>query len=315
MTSLIEALEAIPWHWKLAPTIHKLSQGYNWQQFPFSAVELKSQLIRKGKVAVFNKKGKRYEIQPTGIALVLGRQFNDEFLITIDCDGKAAYHKLIEINCGKHLVHNPLEAAHDYLPPTAAWTSGKPFRAQYLYKLPNSNKWRSQIIKTSNGSEMLEFRGTNMLSVLPPSLHPEGRKYQFLNHWNINNFHAANAPEWIIKIVGKAKPRINRKHNYSTVNNYSSSSIASSQSIGQARLLLDNIHPRYADNYWSWLKIGIALHNISDKELLADWDIWSSMSSKYRPGECSLKWASFARSTNKGKISMKTLRYYASQFS
>ena len=60
MTSLIEALEAIPWHWKLAPTIHKLSQGYNWQQFPFSAVELKSQLIRKGKVAVFNKMGKLY---------------------------------------------------------------------------------------------------------------------------------------------------------------------------------------------------------------------------------------------------------------
>ncbi|MEO1374774.1 MAG: PriCT-2 domain-containing protein [Cyanobacteria bacterium J06635_10] len=315
MTSLIEALEAIPWYWKLAPTIHKLSQGYNWQQFPFSAVELKSQLIRKGKVAVFNRNGKRYEIQPTGIGLILGKQFNDEFLITIDCDGKAAYHKLIEINCNKYETHNLLETAHSLLPPTAAWTSGKPYRAQYLYKLPNSNKWRSQIIKTSNSNEMLEFRGTNMLSVIPPSLHPEGRKYQFLSYWNINNFHAANAPDWIIKIVGENKAKANNKRSYNISNNYQPSSISTSHRIQQARLLLDNIHPRYADNYWSWLRIGIALHNISDKELLTDWDNWSAMSSKYKPGECSLKWASFARSPNKGKISIKTLKYYVSHFS
>ena len=315
MTSLIEALEDIPWYWKLAPTIHKLSQGYNWQQFPFSAGELKSQLIRKGKVAVFNKKGKRYEIQPTGIGLILGKQFNDEFLITIDCDGKAAYHKLVEINQGNCKTRNMIEVAHSLLPPTAAWTSGKPYRAQYLYKLPNSKKWRSRIIKTSNKAEMLEFRGTNMLSVIPPSLHPEGRKYQFLNHWNINNFHAANAPQWIIEIAEETKVKANNNH-YNNLDNYQPSSISTSYSIQQARrLLLDNIHPRYADNYWSWLKIGIALHNISDKELLADWDCWSSMSSKYKPGECALKWASFARSSNKGKISIKTLKYYANHFS
>ncbi|MEO1433665.1 MAG: PriCT-2 domain-containing protein [Cyanobacteria bacterium J06633_8] len=315
MTSLIEALETIPWYWKLAPTIHKLSQGYNWQQFPFSAVELKSQLIRKGKVAVFNKNGKRYEIQPTGIGLILGKQFNDEFLITIDCDGKAAYRKLIEINHGNHKTKNPLEAAHDYLPPTPAWTSGKPYRAQYLYKLPSSKKWRSQIIKTSKSSEMLEFRGTNMLSVIPPSLHPEGRKYQFLPEWNINNFNAAKAPQWIIKILRETKTKRKHNPNYSIVDNHQPSSVTTSHSIQQARLLLDNIHSRYAENYWDWLKIGIALHNISNKELLPDWDSWSSMSSKYKPGECSLKWASFARSHNKGKISIKTLKYYANHFS
>lgn len=316
MNSLIEALETIPWYWKLTPTIHKVSQGYNWQQFPFSAIELKSQLIRRGKVAVFNRNGKRYEIQPTGIALILGKQFNDEFLLTIDCDGKAAYHKLIEINCGNHKTQNPLEIAHDYLPPTAAWTSGKPYRAQYLYKLPLTHRWRSQIIKTANKSQVLEFRGTNMLSVIPPSLHPEGRKYQFLSYWNINNLHAANAPQWIIKILGENKTKPKLKRNYSRVNNdYPPSSITSSRSIREARLLLDNIHPRYADSYWSWLRIGIALHNISDKELLADWDSWSSISSKYKPGECSLKWASFARSQNKGKINMKTLKYYANHFS
>ncbi len=314
MTSLIEALETIPWYWKLAPTIHKLSQGYNWQQFPFSAVELKSQLIRKGKVAVFDRKGKRYEINPTGIALILGKQFNNEFLITIDCDGKAAYHKLIEINCGNYKTKNPLEITHSLLPPTAAWTSGKPYRAQYLYKLPNYKQWKSQIIKTSTPSEMLEFRGTNMTSIIPPSLHPEGRKYQFLNHWNINNFHAAIAPQWIIKILEDSKVKSNYSPSYTTVDNHQPS-IIQSHSVQQARLLLDNIHPRYADNYWIWLRIGIALHNISEKELLTDWDSWSSISSKYKPGECAFKWASFSRSSNKGKITMKTLKYYANQFS
>lgn len=309
MTPLIEALEIIPCHWKIVPAIYKLSQGNNWQKFPFSAIELQSQLKRKGKVSVLDKRGKRYEIEPTGIALILGQQFNNDFLISVDCDGKAAYQKVIELNYDSRKAKNLIEIAHDYFPPTVAWTSGKPYRAQYLYRLPNSSRWRSRIIKTSSQSELLEFRGKNLTSIIPPSLHPEGRRYQFLSYWNINDFQTVNAPEWVIKIMGSSQSKESPKFHPKIVENQQSS-VTSSRIIKRARFLLDNIHPRHADDYWSWLRIGIALHNIDDKELLADWQSWSAVSHKYKPGECIKKWASFNRSP-KRKITIKTLEYYA----
>ncbi|MFP4409937.1 PriCT-2 domain-containing protein [Coleofasciculus sp.] len=71
-------------------------------------------------------------------------------------------------------------------------------------------------------------------------------------------------------------------------------------------LLLEVIHPRFADQYETWIFIGMSLKYIS-QNLLPAWDEWSQLSPKYKPGECAYKWGTF----NGQGITDKTLHYYA----
>lgn len=69
--------------------------------------------------------------------------------------------------------------------------------------------------------------------------------------------------------------------------------------IDSALEYLDHIPPHYADDYFQWIEVGMALHSVSDT-LLPDWDRWSQQSEKYRPGECEKKWRSFNGSSGFG---------------
>lgn len=53
-----------------------------------------------------------------------------------------------------------------------------------------------------------------------------------------------------------------------------------------------------ADDYATWITVGLALHAESGggSDGLAMWDVWSAGSSKYRPGECAARWATFKSS-------------------
>ena len=66
------------------------------------------------------------------------------------------------------------------LPPTIAFTSGRPGRAQYLFKIPtDSSNLKSKKLTTKEG-EKLELRGTGHASVLSPSIHPLTGSYHWL---------------------------------------------------------------------------------------------------------------------------------------
>lgn len=56
--------------------------------------------------------------------------------------------------------------------------------------------------------------------------------------------------------------------------------------------LLWALSPARADNYQTWLEVGMALH--SSGASCVDWDRWSRQSSKYKAGECEKKWKTFA---------------------
>ena len=59
--------------------------------------------------------------------------------------------------------------------------------------------------------------------------------------------------------------------------------------------MLKSLSPSRADDYQTWLEVGMALH--SSGANCADWDEWSRQSSKYQSGECERKWKSFANFT------------------
>lgn len=72
-----------------------------------------------------------------------------------------------------------------------------------------------------------------------------------------------------------------------------------------ARACLRQLSPARADQYGTWLQVGMALHSISPG-LLGDWDRWSQQSPSYEPGACTGKWSTFSGS----RLGLNSLRYW-----
>jgi Bifunctional DNA primase/polymerase, N-terminal/Primase C terminal 2 (PriCT-2)/AAA domain len=109
--------------------------------------------------------------------------------------------------------------------------------------------------------------------VAPPSIHPNGRAYVFLEH-------ATPAPypsEWLtaIDVPSPETPKF-----------------TGTGDVLKARLALSRLDPMRAHEYETWLEVGMALKSVAD-ELVTDWDQWSRASTKYEQGRCEAKWSTF----------------------
>lgn len=291
LIKLIETLSVLPPHWRIVPVNgNKQPLGYSWQHHYFSPPSLKTSLIHQGSVAVFDKDNELYSVTPKGIGLLCG-QTQSEFLVAIDIDGMSAMDVVEKLSAGQGL------------PVTVAWSSGRSGRAQYLFSIPSqTTSFKSRKISTASG-EGFELRGEGHQSVLPPSPHPLTGSYHWLNRPDTTE--VAIAPDWVIELLSQPQPP--RKHKRVSTPKIPSVSFPScSITVEQAKLLLEIIHPRYADDYESWIFIGMSLKYISDS-LLPDWEEWSQLSYKYQPEECKYKWESF-RGVG---ITERTLHYYA----
>ncbi|WP_343232450.1 bifunctional DNA primase/polymerase [Trichormus sp. NMC-1] len=262
----------------MIPTQGKRPLGYQWEQHPWSPQTLLNELQQYEKVPVRNRHHGFYKVTPTGIGVLCG-QNSQEFLIAIDCDGYSAQAAII---------------AHQPLPTTVAFTSGRPGRAQYLLKLPGNThlKLKSRKITTAPG-EVLEFRGTKLPSILPPSIHPQTGYYRWLSGCRPDQIEIAIAPSWIIEQMTKRAKSPKRdycKHSNSLPTNPE----FTGEDTETALLLLEIIHPRFADKYDSWIKVGMALKSVNPT-LFSAWEEWSQLSAKYTPGECEYKWQSFRK--------------------
>jgi len=299
---LIATLNILPSHWLIIPCKGKKPLGYQWQKYPWCPQSLLEELNRGG-VPVRDRHGNFYKIIPTGVGVLCG-QNEKEFLVAVDCDGYSAIEKI---------------AAIEPLPKTVAFTSGKPGRAQYLFKVEGDSKnLQSRKILTA-AREALELRGSNLPSVLPPSVHPETGFYRWLPGCCPMETEVATSPKWIVVEMSR-ESEIQQLHTPTqrrsqvksfpvptTPPPYQYQSITLSAAEKEAITILESIHPQYADDYYSWIKIGMALHSISTN-LLQAWDTWSQSSPKYKPGECAYKWRSFLST---GGITIASLYVYA----
>jgi hypothetical protein len=86
-----------------------------------------------------------------------------------------------------------------------------------------------------------------------------------------------------------------------------------SYSAAEAWRLVGMLSPRRADDYQTWIKVGLCLHAISAAELLPAWDQFSMSSSKYVPGECARRWAGMGTpgKTGQRSLGMGSLRFWA----
>ncbi|MGB5769736.1 MAG: bifunctional DNA primase/polymerase, partial [Crocosphaera sp.] len=258
----------------------------HWQHNPYTPSQA-SAIFKRGYVTIKGKYGS-YRVQPKGIGLLCGHN-TKEFLFAIDCDGESAQRYLQQLG---------------QLPPTVSFTSGRPGRCQYLYRLPSHQCIKSCKVTTAP-KEALEIRGSHHQSVLPPSPHPITGRYHWVNP--PDEIKVAIAPEWLVQWIIEQttkppKPKNNRKP-FPKSENYL---FPSSTTEDAAIVLLDLIPSYYADDYDTWIKVGMALKSISPS-LLDAWDQWSQQSTKYKPGECAYKWGTF----NGVGISDRTLYWLA----
>lgn len=67
--------------------------------------------------------------------------------------------------------------------------------------------------------------------------------------------------------------------------------------VGDLGILADYLRLIPADEYQTWIQVGMALHAETNGTTsgLSVWDEWSASSSKYRPGECARRWKSFGK--------------------
>ncbi len=250
-----------PREWSLTPVQRKRPYRPNWQSEPPLDRDSIEQELKSGRA--------------TGVGLRLGEDSGG--LVAVDLDG---------ISASQFLKVNGLE-----LPPTVSWTSGKPGRSQHLYSIPEEKRSQLQnrkVIETGVIGEQVELRWNNHQSVLPPSIHPDtGKPYQWINAPDLSD--VAMAPTWVIK---QLTPPITQAKERKVIDFPIQDT--SWGDIDRARSYLASLKPERADNRDTWLKVGMALKDVSD-DLLPDWDNWSAQSPKYKSGECDRKWTGFKR--------------------
>ncbi|MCH2231940.1 MAG: bifunctional DNA primase/polymerase [Crocinitomicaceae bacterium] len=269
----LSSLKILPPHWPLTLVNgNKQPWGKKWQRNPYTLSEAIA-VFKQGYVRLGGEKGS-YQVKPLGIGILCGHN-SKEFLFAIDCDGISAHRYLQQLG---------------QLPPTVSFTSGRQGRCQYLYKLPSDKQIKSCKVTTAPG-EVLEIRGSHHQSVLPPSPHPITGQYRWVN--SPADFEVAIAPQWLFDWITEqtykpSKPKNNRKPFHQNVSKLDTPSTTEEAAVA----LLDLIPSYYADDYDSWIKVGMALKSISPA-LLDAWDRWSRQSEKWKPGECAYKWGTF----------------------
>lgn len=286
---------------------NKQPLGDRWQQRPFTASQL-IEAIEGGGVSV-PIQNKTKKIQPLGFGLITGRsvtmQGNSHFLVAIDQDGDSARRKIDELSEGRSI------------PKTVAFTSDRPGRCQYLFLIPEqyadaikTKKIKTGVIGDDGKAEQLEFRWSNLQSVLPPSVHPTTGEYRWVDGCAIDETEIALAPNWIIEqmLIEPFEQRC-RGAGVTSFSHTSTSLQTKWTDLDFALSYLDAVSSYRASDYDEWLTVGMALHSIDDT-LLDAWDKWSNQSAKYKPGECERKWRSFSAG---GGVTLGTLAHMAKQ--
>jgi hypothetical protein len=172
-----------------------------------------------------------------------------------------------------------------------------------------TKKIKTGVIGDDGKGEQLEFRWTNLQSVLPPSVHPTTGSYHWVKGCAMDETEIAIAPDWIIEqmLVGEVGNREWRIGRITPPSTYESPLPRSD--IDYALSYLNALSSFRADDYDQWLAVGMALHSVDDS-LLDEWDRWSSQSAKYKPGDCHQKWCSFSPG---GGVKLGTLAHMAKQ--
>jgi predicted P-loop ATPase len=268
---LITELDRLPAAWALVAVGNdKRPYQPEWQKNPLTRDQLATEILAGRAVA---------------IGVIAGPQSGG--LLFVDHDGLGASEVLEQIGA-------PLRE----LPKSWAVTSGRDGRLQIIYQVPEPF-WptiKTTKLRSSVKGEQLELRWAGCQSVVAGA-HPITGAYRWMKGRSPADLPAAIAPSTLLQQMQRKQPDpaplLRIPETDST----------------RARDFLDRIPAADADDYDTWLKVGMALHSAGDDSLLQDWIRWSSISANFEPGICQAKWKSF--SSTAGGVSLGTLAHLA----
>jgi predicted P-loop ATPase len=268
---LIQQLAQLPESWALVAVGNdKRPYQPEWQKRPISRADLISE-IQAGRAVA--------------IGVIAGPQSGG--LLFVDHDGLGASEVLENIGA-------PLRD----LPKSWAVTSGRDGRLQVIYQVPEPfwDTIKTTKIRSSIKGEQLELRWAGCQSVVAGA-HPITGSYRWLKERAPGDLPIAEAPSSLLQQMQRQKPvpaPLLRLPETDTQ---------------RARDYLAAITPSDADDYDTWVKVGMALHSVGDDSLLTDWTNWSATSGKFEPGVCEAKWRTFNAAA--GGVSLGTLAHLA----
>jgi len=268
---LITELDSLPAAWALVAVGNdKRPYQPEWQKNPLTRDQLATEILAGRAVA---------------IGVIAGPQSGG--LLFVDHDGLGASEVLEQIGA-------PLRE----LPKSWAVTSGRDGRLQIIYQVPEPF-WptiKTTKLRSSVKGEQLELRWAGCQSVVAGA-HPITGAYRWMKGRSPADLPAAIAPSTLLQQMQRKQPDpaplLRIPETDST----------------RARDFLDRIPAADADDYDTWVKVGMALHSAGDDSLLQDWIRWSATSGKFEPGICQAKWKSFNASN--GGVSLGTLAHLA----
>lgn len=256
---LLETLDRLPKDWRFCVVNERKAPfDPNWQKTPLEHAAVAERI--------------RSDRRVTGIGLLTGSVSGG--LIAVDFDGPTAHEALPE---GLTLAE---------LPATVAYTSGKTGRHQRLYRVP-SHLWEAIATRKTKSSDgdLLELRWAGLQSIIAGQ-HPETGAYRWVEGCAPWEIEVAEAPPEILDAMARKQ---------STPRPYKPivSAPASDDEVAIARAMLAHVPASYADDYESWVSVGMALQSVSDA-LLDDWIAWSAQSPKFDGNRrLERKWSSF----------------------
>jgi len=206
---------------------------------------------------------------------------------------------------------------HIDLPPTIAWTSGKPGRSGRAFQVdpewwPHLANRRAFTRPWRNGDPLgkggkrsaittFELRWDRCQSVIIGA-HPETGGYHWLPGCSPTEIpDPAPAPDWLLQaLVVQEHPDAPPVE-------------PTAQDADRALAMLQCLPPEDYSAYSDWLRIGMALHH-TDPGLLTAWVDWCRGMAAFDEAECLHKWESFGKSAHRGRpASIATLHHLAKQ--
>ena len=282
--TLLDQLQALPDDWGLvAVANNKRPYQPEWQKNPLT----KAQVANEIKAA-----------RAKAVGVLAGPASSG--LLFVDHDGISASEVLEQIGA-------PLRD----LPKSWAMTSGRDGRFQIIYRVPeqfwdqiHTRKIKSGKTDAEGNAEQLELRWTGCQSVVIGA-HPSTAGYRWLKGRSPQEQDIAKAPLVLIEQMLRQPepepgPLLPPPPPPSTASD-SERAIAYLKALDTAR----------ADDYDTWLQVGMALHSVGDDALLSHWEHWSRQSAKHKPKDCEQKWRSFTAGS--GAITLGTLGQLAKQ--
>ena len=270
--TLLNQLAQLPDHWGFVAVGHdKRPYQPEWQKHPLTKDKLTAEITSGRAVA---------------IGVIAGPQSGG--LLFVDHDGLGASEVLEQLGA-------PLRE----LPKSWAVTSGRDGRLQVIYQVPEPF-WatiKTTKLRSSIKGEQLELRWAGCQSVVAGA-HPMTGAYRWLKGRSPSDLPIAEAPSLLLQQMQRHQPDpapLLRIHD--------------TDDSTRARDYLTRIPAADADDYDTWLRVGMALHSVGDDSLLNDWISWSTASGKFEPGICEAKWATFQPAA--GGVSLGTLAHLA----